>query len=256
MRWSLANPQSPTLLFAASDNLNAFSPIPPFGYWGVDNLASGAVLSLGQFSAMSGTLGASLVSRVAGNSAATEIWRQPMPSSTGVGVKDLGFVYNAMAKDPVSQTVYGATPDSYVYAINATTTALTLRNRYNYSASGSTVCCSKGAAVFGNRLFIGMGTKLLIYTIASGGNLSAVQEFTGLQATKVVATNNYLYVLHQPSNAFPAGQTYQPGIYMIDRSGRMAGYMQITPRVFAVYQDQYLYANIDGNAVNIYQFHQ
>jgi hypothetical protein len=254
-RWETSqNPESPTLTFAASDNIQTFSPM---GQWVVDRYASGALGIDGQLALMSGSFGLSVVSLYQ-TQQPIEVARYPgvQPGQTGAS-SDEAFIYTAIVPHPtLPQIFYGFRQEDFVYTVEIQQNGLSLVNKTAYSGNGQVVCCVVGGTSFGNGVYVAFKDALAIFSAGSDGTLQNPQVFNQLQVTGIAATQRYIYVQHSPTYGLSQGQQYPRGLYVFDQNGNNVAFFPNSNDFisFAVGPDDaHLYANIDNNSVQIYR---
>jgi hypothetical protein len=252
-RWEIgATPESPIKTFAASDQIDQFSPT---GKWVVDWYAAGALAIWGQSAFLSGSVGSSAVS-MAETARPKEVARYPkLDPNSDVVPSDEAFVYSALVPHPTLPVVYGFRKQDFLYTINVSGGTMKLSSRDAYGGPGEVVCCAMGASIFQNKMYVAFRDRLLIYDINGAGTLGNGQEVPQLQATNVVSTPRYLYVQHQPVSNVAGASPYPAGIYVFDSQGRnVAFFAGGNPRRFAVSStDSHFYANLDGVSVRIFR---
>lgn len=250
-RWEVgASPETPNLTFAASDQIDQFSPM---GKWVVDWYSSGALAIVGQIAFLSGTVGTSVINMTE-TSKPREVQRYPAldPNSDQVP-SDEAFVYTAMVPHPTKPLLYGFRRQDFVYTVDLSQGKMNLQARDAYGAPGESVCCVLGATAFRNRVYVAFRDRLIFFDIQADGRLSNPKESLELAAVNVQATANYLYVQHEPTGA---GTSPHPsGIYVFDTNGENVAFFKAgNPRRFAVSSDDsHFYANVDGQSVKIFR---
>jgi len=269
-RWDItASPESPHQTFAASDNVSAFSPDPPFGGWIVSEFGAGAMGIFGNFALTSGSFGASVIQVGPSVQTAQEVARYPMLGANGDQAADVSFEFKAAVPIPSSPYIYGFTEQDGVYLLNASNPANISRIPLNlpnsvilpYSNNGP-VCCATGAALLGNKIFLGMRSQLWVITVsqatATNGvpfTLGRVASLPGAMASLnpvgVFATNRYVYIHHE---LIPGSNGARPGIYVFDQNFNQVNFFPIQPLSFAVSPDDvHVYSNEDDLSVKIYR---
>lgn len=254
-RWDIgADAEAPQLTFAASDQLDTFSPYPPLGKWIVDWYASGALTTVGPYALMSGTNGTSIVD-MSQTGSPVETYRYPMPPEDSEDIlRDEAFVYKAMAVHPTLPYVYGFREQDYVYTLKMSGSRLKLLKKDSYGPQGSGMCCVRGAAVLGDRLYVAFRSRLWVFPLSSGGGLSAPQEIGKFQAYNVASTGNFVYVQHEPTGAPAPGASQPAGIYVFDAAGNQVNYFNLRPNKFTVASDdRHLFANLDNRKIRIFR---
>jgi len=253
MRWDVgANPESPRLTFAASDDIVNFAPK---GKWVVDWYASGAVGILGSYGFLSGTSGMSVVD-ISSTSNPAEVLRIPDidPNSDKVG-RDLAYVYKAIVPHPSLPVLYGFREQDFVYTLSAGSGGVNITSKSAYGKSGEPVCCVRSAVIFGNRLFVAFLSRLVWFDI-SGGRLGSPGEFSELQAANVTASDNLLYVQHEPNRGQPAGYGNPRGIYVFNLQGENVDFIPldvVANQIIVDPTDSYLYVNSNNITVDVFR---
>ncbi len=252
-RWEIgATPENPVKTFAASDQIDQFSPT---GKWVVDWYASGALAVWGQSAFLSGSVGASAVS-MAETARPKEVNRYPaLDPNSDVVPSDEAFVYSALVPHPTLPVVYGFRKQDYLYTIDVSGGAMKLTGRDAYGSPGEVVCCAMGATLFQNKMYVAFRDRLLIYDTNASGALVNGQEVPQLHASNVVSTPRYLYVQHQPISNGAGVSPYPAGIYVFDSNGRNVAFFAAgNPRKFTISSnDSHFYANLDGVSVRIFR---
>jgi hypothetical protein len=252
-RWEIgSSPENPVKTFAASEQLDTFSPM---GRWVVDWYAAGALSIWGQTAFLSGNVGASVVSMTE-TTRPREIQRYPaIPANSDTVPSDEAFVYAATVTHPTLPILYGFRRQDYLYTVDLSAGTMRLKSRDAYGSPGEVVCCAMGATIFQNKMYVAFRDRLLIYDMDNAGALVNGQEVPQLQASNVVSTGRYLYVQHQPTSTAAGTTQYAAGIYVFDSSGRNVAFFAAgNPRRFAVSPtDQHFYANLDGVSVKIFR---
>lgn len=250
-RWDVgSDPESPRLTFAASDNIETFSPYPKFGFWTPDSFAQGALDLYGKSALMSGAAGLSVVD-ISETHTPVEKARFPAEKIDGVSVtRDSAFVYSAIAHHPTLSVIYGFAEQDVVYTLAA---GNPIRILEKAAYADSSVCCAMGASVAGNRVLLAMRQSLWVFDLQPDGRLGASSELDSLQAVNVVTTASHIYVQHEPTVARSSGAGNPAGIYVFDAEGSPVGYLPIQPIRFAVYQDEYIYANLSNTEISIFK---
>ncbi len=250
-RWEIGSaPESPSLTFAASDQIEAFSPM---GKWVVDWYTSGALAIVGQIAFTSGTVGTSVINMTE-TTKPREVQRYPAldPNSDQVP-SDEAFVYAAMVPHPTKPLLYGFRRQDYVYTVDLSQGKMNLQAKDAYGEPGESVCCVLGATAFQNKVYVAFRDRLVFFDIGSDGRLTNAKESLELAAVNVQATPRYLYVQHEPSSA---GTSQRPsGIYVFDANGENVAFFKAgNPRRFAVSpDDSHFYSNADGQSVKIFR---
>jgi hypothetical protein len=257
-RWDItSDPQNPRKIFSASDNRASFSPDPPFGGWTPDGYGSGGMAFMGQFAIVSGDIGASVIQIGPSSSYAQEVNRFPGIDSKGNLVSSPQFQWKAIVPNPNGSVLYGFTLADGYYNVPVGRAAngapsFGTPTLNSLTSNGGPACCVTGAVTFNNRVFVGMRNQLLIMSF-SGNNLVRTGTYTGLQASNLAVSTNYLFVQSNATASGDGGGSYADGIYMINGAGTVVNYFAINPLVFAVTPDaRYLYADEGDGAVKIY----
>jgi hypothetical protein len=252
-RWDVgANAESPRLTFAASDQITTFSPYPKFGFWTPDAFGQGGLEILGSTALMSGAAGLSIVD-ISQTHTPVEVGRHPEEKKDNVQVTSHpDFIYSAIVSHPSLPIFYGFRQEDYVVTsrLEGGKSAVPIEKA---AYGSSNVCCVAGAGVFANRVLVAMQGSLWVFNFLQDGRLSTPSEFDELSAVNVVAGAEYVYVQHTPTNARPNAVNHPGGIYVFDAGGNNVAFLPITPLRFAVYNDQYLYANEDNTRIRIYK---
>lgn len=249
-RWEVsADPENPSLTFAASDRITDFSPM---GRWIVDWYASNALGLLGNYAFMSGTMGLSAVS-IADTSRPFERGRYPAinPNSTQT-TSDEAFKYRAILSHPTLPLVYGFREQDFIYTLSMSNAGLQLVSKDAYAPNGATVCCVRGGTVFANRAYIAFRDHLAFYDFSAQGQLVNPGVYNGLNVTLVASTQKYLYLFHDP--VYQTTTVPPPkGVYVFDQAGQNVAYFAMnTPLSFAVApNDTHIYANFDNTTVQV-----
>jgi hypothetical protein len=250
-RWDItANPEAPHMTFAASDNILGFVPN---GKWIVDYFAGGALGILGPYAYMSGAVGMSAVD-IGQTETPVERGRYPAqdPNSDDI-TKDAegAYAYRAIAANPTVPVFYGFREQDYVYTLSANGPKVQIVNKEAYGQTN--VCCVNGATVFKNKLFVAFTSSIWMFEMESNGRLSEPTIIDKLQAYDVQASDNYLYVHHQPTYASSSAALNPPGVYVFDETGEQKAFLPISPQRFAVSpSDSHLYANEENTSIRIY----
>lgn len=250
-RWNLtADPESPTVVFAASDNINnEFAPPERFGPWTPDLYASGALAVDGTRAYMSGTAGMSVVD-FSDTHHPIEVsrypaWQNDEPTSDG------RFVYKAIMKQPEKNRIFGFRQQDLIYALS-TAGFPNLSLLGNVSYPGGQACCASSVARFANKVWLALGTSMQVYDFTSSGGLRYLGAVTNLNVVNVYATSRYLYLHHRPTSS--SGSAYPTGIYVFDQSLGYVTSLPIDPFEFAVHdQDTNVYVNENDQEVGIYR---
>lgn len=251
-RWDVgSDPENPRLIFAASDDIERFSPYPEFGFWTPDSFAQGALDVIGKRAFMSGAAGLSIVDTSQTHSP-VEMARFPSQKVEGVQVtRDPDFVYSAVTHHPTLPIAYGFAEQDFVYTLSVEATGVRIMEKAAYS--NASVCCAMGAAMMGARTLVAMRGSLWVFELLSDGRLGEPTEFQSLQAINVVATPGFIYVQHEPTYGQASGVAHPKGIYVFDADGNPSAFLPVSPIRFAVYQDRYIYANEDNSQISIYR---
>ncbi|MBI3296017.1 MAG: hypothetical protein HYZ71_14925 [Deltaproteobacteria bacterium] len=245
-----ADPTNPTLTFAASNQIEAFSPYPQFGFWTPDNFAQGALDVWGKMALMSGAAGVSMVD-ISQTHTPVEIGRYPSAKVNDVQVtRDPAYVYAALVHHPTLPVAYGFSDQDFIYTLSLNQSGLSVVQKDAYGPQN--VCCAMGAAVAGSHVVLAMKASLWTFDLDNGGQLQNPNRIDAIQAVNVVSTGRFIYIQHRPSGANAAGPVNPAGIYVFDMNGTQVSYFPITPVRFAVYNDQYIYANMDNVQVSVY----
>lgn len=239
-------------LFVAAENLDLFSPDPPFGGWIVNYFADGALGFSGRFAFMSGQAGMSVID-LNNIRSPQEVGRRPGLNSDGDQPQDLAYVYKAIVAHPTKPILYGFAAQDYIYKVNISSpnnpTASVLRP---ISASGGTVCCVTGATVFNGLIYVAMRGGMKVMRINADDSLSDVGESTTMQATNISSTASYLYVHHESLSGVSSSRS--SGLYIFDKAGRQVKYLPIRPKSFAVHPNNtHIYANENNAMMSIYR---
>ncbi|MCB0405678.1 MAG: hypothetical protein KDD51_12925 [Bdellovibrionales bacterium] len=250
-RWNLsADPESPTVVFAASDNINnEFAPPDRFGPWLPDLYASGALAVQGSRAYMSGTAGMSVVD-FSDTHHPVEVsrypaWQNDEPTSDG------RFVYKAMLKQPEKNRIFGFRQQDYIYALS-TAGFPNMSLLGNVSYPGGQACCASSIARFAGKIFLALGTSMQIYEFTSTGSLHYLGTVNNLNVVNVYATSRYLYLHHRPISS--GTSTYPTGIYVYDQSLGYVTSLPIDPNEFAVHDlDTHVYVNDNDVSVRVYR---
>ncbi len=253
-RWDIsADPETPSLTFAASDQIDTFAPN---GKWVVDWYASGGLGILGRYALMSGTAGLSIID-ISETNHPVEALRQPPVAATDQKVSsDSAFQYRAIVASPYGSTVFGFREQDYVYTLSLSGSGVKLQSKDAYGGDGATVCCVKSATVFNGKVFVAFGSRLVWFDIDGSGQLSNPGEFDQLQAANVASTGQYLYVQHAPTYGQQAGLKNPRGYYVFDANGNNVDYIadNNNPRQFQVSQgDSHIYMNNTDTSITIYR---
>lgn len=250
-RWDIgSSPEDPKIIFAASNSIDAFSPFPKFGFWTPDNFAQGALAVSGKTGLMSGAAGVSQIDLAEGQNP-VEVARFPAEKIDGVQVtRDPNFVYGAMVAHPNLPLVYGFKEQDHVYTLSVAALGLTIREKAAYGPQG--VCCAMGAAILGSNVLVAMRGNLWTFDLGADGRLGSGSQIDELQAVNVVTTSNYIYVQHEAGSLRSSEAQSPSGIYVFDSQGQPVTFLPVSPRRFAVFQDTYLYANMDDARVSIF----
>ncbi len=251
--WDLqANGIDPYNLFSAAMNIDSFQYAPSQG-WTPDYYASQALgvssTSYGSYAIMSGTLGASIVNLATNR----EVNRYPRPNlgSGATYPSDANYIYSAIATHPSLPIAYGMQRQNQMMILSLSSSGMAINTAVSYGSSGA--CCAVGSAVFGGKMYIAMQGKLSMYSLGSNGIPTKTGDNNTLQAVNISATDNLLYVHHEPNASQSAGMARPAGIYAFDAQGNQVNYFGIRPRKFAVsHDDGYIYANMDDLAVRVY----
>jgi hypothetical protein len=252
-RWDVSvDPESPSLTFAASDQIDTFAPK---GKWVVDWYASGGLGILGRYAFMSGTAGLSIID-ISETTHPVERLRIPAvdPNSDQVS-SDAAYQYKAIVPSPYGNTIFGFREQDYVYTLSVGNGGAQLVSRDAYGGDGALVCCVKSATVFMGKIFVAFGSRLVWFDI-NGGQLTNPGEFNELQAANVAATDRYLYVQHQPTYGQQQGLKNPRGYYVFDQNGDNVDYIASNdnPRQFAVSPgDSHIFMNNTDTSVTIYR---
>jgi hypothetical protein len=253
--WDIgSNPLSPRLQFAFSDNIESFAaPGNVSPSWNTDYYASQAMGAIGRYVLTSGLAGASLLDTGVSNQV-VELARHPIRTGNDNQVPaDPNYIYKAIISDPNQGYFYGFTEQNGYVPLKLQSNDVVMQTQapVAYSANGQKgTCCVLGGATFQNNIFIAFRSSLRQFAFAGNGNLRQVSVFNDLDATNIVASNNFLFIQHQaiPGNGYPSG------IYVIDGQGNSVVFLPINPISFAVSPDNnYLYANLDNDSITVYQ---
>ncbi len=223
MHWNVgADPETPRIVFAASDQIDTFAPK---GKWVVDWYASGAVGLFGNYGFLSGTAGLSVIS-VANTHSPTEVLRIPDvdPNTTTVD-RDEAYIYRAIVAHPSASIVYGFREQDFAYTLSVGAGGVQIAAKSSYGANGELVCCVRGATVFRNRIYIAFTSRLVWFDIGADGRLRNPGAFNGLQAYNVTSTANHLIVQHEPTRGQPEGFDNPRGVYWFDATGEFADFV-------------------------------
>jgi len=251
-RWDIGTaPYSPSLTFAQHDNIISFSPAPPFGQWTPQSYGSGAVEINYPYAYVSGGLGTSVID-LSQTTNPVEVERYPRPVGNSAPGADVAFIYKGFAKHPTQPgVIYGFREQDYIYTLAASGASLSIAKKDAYTQSGATVCCVRGATTFGDKIFIAFRNALWVLGV-NGTALTQPLILSQIHAQAITSTATLLYVYHEP--VAQSGSTLTAGIYVFDRSGNQVAFLPIRPRSFTVSEDDgYLYANMDGEAVKIFE---
>lgn len=250
-RWEIGtNPEEPKIIFAASNAIEAFSPYPKFGFWTPDNFAQGGLNILGTSAFMSGAAGMSVID-IAETHAPIEVARFPSEKIDGVQVtRDPNFVYSAMVHHPSLPLIYGFKESDHVYTLAISSQAVSIREKAAYGPTGA--CCAMGAAVSQTSVLVAMRGSLWTFELGADGRLGTATQIDDLQAVNVVTSANYIYVQHAPAARSAGGVVNPAGIYVFDQAGQPVTFLPISPIRFAVFQDTYVFANMENSKVSIF----
>jgi len=264
-----SNPVQPQLVYAAKNNINTFAAD---GIFNVDFHASGAVgiwenpNSQKRYALLSGTSGTLAVDMT---SNPRIVLRKPPLTSNGEVQQDIAYVYKGIIAHPAKPVFLGWTQDTFLYTLSGND--LSLQSQTSYG--NGTVCCVRNVVAWNGYMFAAFGSKLVFMPFcgddddsgpdearcAGGAAFGSATVFDKLQGQYVAATDNFLYVLHEPSDGFPQGLPFRRGIYMFSRqTGENVDVLPlptgIRPRLFAVTpQDSHIYFNNDGQKLDIYR---
>ncbi|NBT58283.1 hypothetical protein EBT16_05820, partial [bacterium] len=116
----------------------------------------------------------------------------------------------------------------------------------------------RSSAVFQGKVYVAACSRVLVLNPNSTGNITSESFRYQLNAVQVVATQNRLYVHHEPSYSWGRYSSSTPeGIYVFDAGLNYINYVPIQPISFAVSpDDQYLFANEDNYDVGVYAISQ
>ncbi len=257
--WNIStDPENPIETFAATNNVLAFSPDPPFGGWVVTEFGAGALSIFGNFALTSGSYGSSVIEIGPSAQQAQEIARYPMLDANGDQPADVSFAFTAAVGIPGSNAMFGFTQQDGAYLINVSNPTGLNQARVSltpYSGSGPT-CCAVGATFFNSMIYLAMRSGVWPLTVSTSGVLSRTTVpglISTLQPVNIFATSRYIYVHHEPTSN---GNTSSPaGIYVFDAYGNTVSYFPIQPLAFAVSpDDSHIYSNEDDVSVKIYRW--
>ncbi len=264
----ISDPESPDKgkVFIASEQMSTFVMHKPepgrsneFSQpaWTVDFFASGALGILKNIAFLSGTRGLSIVD-ISETNYPREIKRFPRQNEDldyFNWVIDEAYNYKAIISHPSKLLLYAFREQDYVYTLAiGGPNGLSFLRKDSYLPN-STMCCVKGATLWQNKVFVAFQSKLVYFDISDDGFLINGTEINELQATNVASTQDYLFVMHEPSNGNLDGVNHPKGIYVFDLNGRQVALLTaLTTKVFAVHPNNaYLYANDDNRSIKIYK---
>ncbi len=261
-QWDItADPENPTLTFAAADQLTSFAP-PPFDSWVVSYWASNALAILPTspygypFAFTSGSAGMDAVSlhSISNPTIVMQLPVQDPSSITPVGSPS--FEYRALAAHPSLPIVYGFGQQDAIYALSLTNNTVNVIAKYPYSSTGAPVCCVRGAAMLGTRLFVAFSSQLVYFDMQPDGSLKPPGQINTLQAMEVAVSNNLLFVVHQPTPGQPQGLINPAGIYVLNGSLQNLDTILYSVPIYSMAADplgNHLYLNQDGSSVKIFR---
>lgn len=269
-----SNPAQPNLIFAAKNNIDTFRN---GGTFSVDRDAAGAI---GVWENASSSTRIALLSGMGGTVAVNMstntpriVLRKPPPTGQGQPNQDYAYVYRGIVAHPSKPVFLGWTQDQYLYTLNGQDD-LSLMQRTSYG--NGTVCCVRNVVSWNGYMFAAFGSRLVFLpfcgddsdsgpdetSCSSGAAFGRASAFDALQAQYVAATEDFLYVYHEPSDGFPQGLRYRRGIYMFSRqTGENVDVLPlptgVRPRLFAVTpQNSHIYFNNDGQKLDIYRINR
>lgn len=248
--WDIGSvPTSPVLQFAYKGRITEFSSM---GGWTPDDYAAGAIGTMGNFVLTSGAAGASLIDVTDKNNAREAFRYPPINGSESATPMDPRFVYRAIVAHPSQPYFYGFRSNDYVFSLPVTTAGIDQGNlkAVPYASGAAGTCCVLGGTLFQGNAFVAFRSALREFRLEINGGITQVAEYTGYNATNVVATSDFLFVQHQ---AIP-GNTVPSGLHIFNSSRQPVAFLPMVPLRFSVSQDgQYLYANLDNDSVTIFR---
>jgi hypothetical protein len=213
----MRDPQDPYLINAAANNIDTFSPDPPFGGWVADWYAGTAMNIVKGYLVTSGAYGASVINPTQ----FVEVERKPRPAANGSINSDIAFMWRGMAVTAPNRLL-GFSQTDYIYTVDTSNMpAMNVIAKRPYSSQGN-VCCVEGVAQFGNKIFVAMRSLLLIYDIDANGDVTNPVVFNGLKPVGIAATQKYLYI-----QSYSATQSPQNGVYVFDQTGKGVGFVGV-----------------------------
>lgn len=265
-----SDPTQPQLIFAAKNNLDVFRN---GGTFDLTRDAGGAVgvwesaSSSNRYALLSGTGGTIAVDM--STNTPKIVLRKPPPTAQGEPQQDYAYVYRGIIAHPAKPLFLGWQQDQSLYTLSGQDLSLVSQTSYG----NGTVCCVRNVVAWNGYMFAAFGSRLVFVPFcgddsdshsdetpcSSGAAFGSATSFDLLQAQYVAATDNFLYVYHEPSDGFPQGLQYRRGIYMFDRAtGQNVDVLPlptgVKPRLMAVTpQDSHIYFNNDGQKLDIYR---
>ncbi len=248
------DPENPVNIADAKSQMNLFSPDPPFGGWSAASFGSTALSIDGQYAVMSGSMGASVVD-FQNIQNPQEIIREPPPTSNLSVYSDSTYMWNGVVA--LGSLVFGFQMLNYNYVFGPLPQSLGIIGKNAYSTQS--VCCVMGATYFAplQQIFVAFRNQLVAYGLQydSSGNFQNLYEVGAantILAAYVTSSPHLLYVLHEPLYS-GISSPYPAGIYVYSSQYQLVGYLPLTPRVFAVSDDDsHLYATDQNGNLSIY----
>jgi len=252
MKWDMgSNPENPQKYFALSENIDRL-----FGAFVVDWYAKGALAVIGNWTLLSGDVGATVID-TSETLRPREAYRYPPFDPNAMQTtRDEAFLWTAIAPHPQLPLFQAFRQSDYGLTVGVSGGQLNLVSKNYYLGPGQTVCCVDRTTVFDGKVFVAWRSKLVYYEYRTDGSLGTARQFGAISAVNVTSSDDLLYVQHQNNFANPTALSYPDGIYVFDRLGRNIGFLQPDHpiKVFAVSRDNtHLYANIDDTAVRVYR---
>jgi len=249
-RWDISSdPENPSLTFAMSDNIVDFTQNFLFGAWNLDWVATEALEVFDGYALTSGVSGMSVIN-ISNTSRPVEVLRFPNQSGVSPG-SDERYIYQAIVKHPTASKVYGFREQDSLYVLGSVLQGFPILQTLPY-VNGRNVCCVEAAAFFNDKLYVAMRSRLWVFNLDASGNITSVHQIDDLQAVNVVATQNYLFVHHEPtsSNFTPLAA----GVYVFDSTGTPVKHLRIRPFTFAINEaETHFYSNTNDIGVDIHR---
>lgn len=249
-RWDIgANPENPQLVFSVSNQIDRLQQ-----KWVAPWYASGGLAIFGTTAVMSGSVGASVMDLRETNRPREVLRYPPYNESSDDVIADEAFIWSAATFHPSQPYLYAFRQQDFAFTYALGSGGLSLISKQSYGASGEISCCVDSTVTFNNQLYLAFRSRLLFFDF-NGPNLANAREYTGLQATGLATSDNFLYVLHRPTASWNSRGPLPPaGIYVFDKQGQHVGYLQANPNRFSVNaNDSHLYADEDTGAIKIYR---